>query len=92
MKKLIVPALTIVLAVTSAFTTDFASQKKVDSTFINGHKRLSSTNAKLCQELDECQIEATNTVCRVGQLENGAQLWKMNLNQECILPLYKPAN
>ena len=92
MKKLILPAVVIVMAVTSAFTTDFQSQKSVDSTFINGHKRLSSTNPKLCEELDECQIEVTSTVCRVGQVSTGDQLWRMNANNECILPLYKPAN
>ena len=92
MKKLILPAMMVVLAVTSAFTTDYSADKKAASTLENGWKRLSISNPKLCEESTECQIEFTSTVCRVAQHPSGVQLFRMNGNDECVIPLYKPEN
>lgn len=91
MKKLILPALMIVLAVTSAFTTDFAADQKSEdsSTLVQGHIRLSS-NPKDCEESDMCQLEFNTEVCRVGQVPAGAQLWRKNSVGECIITAYKP--
>lgn len=92
MKKLILPAMMVVIAVSSAFTTATSSNENLDATVVNGYKRLSTTNAKLCEELDRCEITNTGTFCRVGQVTSGERLWHMNANNECIIPLYKPTN
>lgn len=89
MKTLILPGLMAVLAVTSAFTTDATSDSKLDDSIMNGHIRLSS-NLKDCEESDECQTEFNTTVCRVGQVPSGAQLWRKNAAGECVITLYKP--
>lgn len=92
MKKLILPAMMVVIAISSAFTTATSSDENLDATLVNGYKRLSTTNAKLCEELDECQIENSGTFCYVGQDSSAPRLWKMNANDECIIPLFKPVN
>ena len=87
MKKLIVPAVVIVMAVTSAFSTGDSSNEKlaVVPGFIK--QNVQGTN---CEQKDDCSTINTGTLCRVGQVPSGAQLWIMNSNDECLVRAYKP--
>lgn len=87
MKKLIVPAVVILMAVTSAFSTGDASNKKlvVAPGFIKHNAEGSD-----CEQKDNCTTINTGTLCRVGQNPLGAQLWIMNASDECLIKAYKP--
>lgn len=87
MKKLIAPAVVIVMAVASAFSTGDSSNKKlaVVSGFIKHN--VAGTN---CEKKDNCSNIDTGTLCRVGQSPMGAQLWILNENEECLDIGYKP--
>jgi len=88
MKKLILPALVIVLAITSAFTTE--AGKRAEDAIVPGHVRLSSNPKDCSVEMDDCDTNFTDEVCRVGNISAGAQLWRKNGAGDCILTLYKP--
>lgn len=81
--------LAVVLAVTSAFTTDLGKDSKADATIVKGHLRL-NPEATECQISNDCSTIFSATACRVGNVPAGAQLWAMNENDECVVTLYKP--
>jgi hypothetical protein len=85
MKKLIVPMLVIVAAATSAFKTEAAPKSSTVSGFIRNNAQGND-----CSERDECEENNTGTLCRVGQLPAGAQLWIHNDSGECLKLGYKP--
>lgn len=89
MKKLIVPMLAVVLAVTSAFTTDFSKNSKKDAAIVKGYLRLDSEGTE-CEASNDCSTVFNTVNCHVGNIPSGARLWNMNANSECIVPLYKP--
>jgi hypothetical protein len=87
MKKLIAPAVVILMAVTSAFSTGDSSNKKlaVVPGFIK--QNVAGTN---CEQKDDCSNIDTGTLCRVGQSPMGAQLWIYDENGECLDTGFKP--
>lgn len=89
MKKLIVPMLVVVLAVTSAFTTDFSKKSNEDGDIIKGHRKLNAEGTE-CQISNDCSTDFSLTVCKVGNVLAGEQLWGMDENNECTVVLYKP--
>lgn len=89
MKKLIVPMLVIVLGVTSAFSTDYSTESKEDAAIVKGHRKLNPEGTE-CQISNDCSTLFSSTVCRVGNVPVGQQLWAMDENEECTLILYKP--
>lgn len=89
MKKLIVPMLVVVLAVTSAFTTDFSKNSKEDATIVKGHRKLNPQGTE-CAISNDCTTINTGVFCRVGNVPAGQQLWDMDEDDKCVLTLYKP--
>jgi len=87
MKKVILPALVIVLAVTSAFTTEASSKKSVS--IVNGYLPHDSEGTD-CEEKNSCSDVNNGTLCRVGQAPAGQQLFMINTNGECLRTAYKP--
>lgn len=87
MKKVILPALVIVLAVTSAFTTDAASKKS--ASIVSGYLPHNAQGTD-CEEKNNCESTNTGTLCRVGQVASGQRLYIMNDNGECLKTGYKP--
>lgn len=87
MKRVILPALVIVLAVASAFTTEAASKKRV--AIVSGYLPHDSQGEN-CEQKDNCSDANTGTLCRVGQAPSGQQLFIMNNNDECLRTGYKP--
>lgn len=87
MKKLIVPAVVIVMAVTSAFSTGDTSNKK--SAIVPGFTK-QNTQGTNCVQEDNCSSLDTGKLCRVGNVSSGAQLWIMNPNDECLEKGYRP--
>lgn len=87
MKKLITPAVVILMAVTSAFSTGDSSNKNL--AIVDGFIKhnVEGTN---CEKKNKCSTINTGTLCRVGQVPAGAQLWIMNADIECLLTGYKP--
>ena len=47
------------------------------------------TSATDCELSDMCNPSGTD-FCTVGNVSAGARLWRKNVNQQCIVPLYKP--
>ena len=89
MKKLIVPMLVVVLAVASAFTTDFSKDSKKELAIVKGYRQLNAEGTE-CQISNDCSTLFSGVVCRVGNVLAGQQLWAMDENEECVVPLYKP--
>lgn len=87
MKKLIVPAVVIVMAVTSAFSTGDSSKKNL--AIVPGFIKPNAEGTN-CEKKDNCSTVNTGILCRVDQSSSGAQLWIMNANDECLLPGYRP--
>ncbi|WP_281867673.1 DUF6520 family protein [Flavobacterium sp. GSB-24] len=87
MKKVILPALVIVLAVTSAFTTEATSKKSAST--VNGYLPHNSEGTD-CEQKNSCSDVNNGTVCRVGQSSFGQQLYILNDNDECLRIGYKP--
>lgn len=87
MKNAILPVLVIVLAVTSAFTTDAASKSRV--AIVEGYIP-HNQNGTDCEQKDDCSDSNTGTLCRVGQVPTGAQLFIKNANDQCLRTGYKP--
>lgn len=87
MKRVILPALVIVLGVTSAFTT--AASSKSQEALVEGYlpHNVEGTN---CELIDECNTVNTGAFCRVGQVPSGQRLYIMNGNDECLQTGYKP--
>lgn len=87
MKRAILPALVIVLGVTSAFTTTAAS--KSTAAIVEGYlpHNVEGTN---CELKDDCQTINTGAFCRVGQSPSGQRLYILNENDECLRVGYKP--
>ena len=86
MKRVILPALVIVLAVTSAFTT--AAVAKSSAVNLEGYlaHNVEGTN---CELKDNCSTTG-GSFCRVGQLPSGQRLYIMNENDQCLRVGYKP--
>lgn len=87
MKKLIAPAVVIIMAVTSAFSTGDSSNKKL--AVVPGFIKHNAAGTD-CEQKDNCTNINTGTLCRVGQSPLGAQLWIMNANDECLIKAYRP--
>lgn len=87
MKKLIAPAVVIVMAVTSAFSTGDASNKKL--AIVPGFIKHNVAGTD-CEQKDNCSTVNTGILCRVGQVPSGALLWTMTANEECLVPGYRP--
>lgn len=87
MKKVILPALVVVLAATSAFTTEAASKKSVS--IVAGYLPHNPEGTD-CEQKNNCSDVNTGTLCRVGQAPSGQQLFIMNSNDECLRTGYKP--
>jgi hypothetical protein len=85
MKKLIVPVLVIAAGITSAFS----SLKVADDTIESGYIRHDFPGNN-CEVKNDCERENTGTLCRVGQVPAGAQLWLMNTSGKCVDIGYKP--
>lgn len=87
MKNAILPVLVIVLAVTSAFTTDAASKSRL--AIVNGYLP-NNPQGTDCEQKDDCSDVNTGTLCRVGQVPAGQQLFILNANDQCLKTGYKP--
>lgn len=87
MKKLIVPAVVILMAVTSAFSTGDTSNEKlaIMPGFIQHNEE--GTN---CERKDDCSTIVSGTLCRVGQVSTATPLWIKDINGECLVKGYKP--
>lgn len=88
MKKLILPVLGIVFAVTSAFTT-IALHKNADATLVDGYRKLNMQGTE-CHFENKCTSVVSAAFCTVGNVSTSARLWDLSEDQECIIPLYKP--
>ncbi|WP_432671710.1 DUF6520 family protein [Flavobacterium sp. SM2513] len=86
MKKLIVPAVVIVMAVTSAFSTGDTSKKLAVVPGFVKHN-VPGTN---CEQEDDCSDIDTGTLCYINQDSAQTQLWIMNTNGECLKKGYRP--
>lgn len=89
MKKLIVPMLVVVLAVTSAFTTDYSKNSKEDAAIVKGHRKLNAQGTE-CAISNDCSTTFSINACRVGNIPSGEVLWDMDESDNCVLTLYKP--
>lgn len=87
MKNAILPVLVIVLAVTSAFTTEAASKSRV--AIVEGFLPHNEQGTD-CEQKDDCSDVNTGTLCRVGQVSAGQQLFIKNANDQCLKTGYKP--
>ncbi|GAA6765742.1 hypothetical protein AAFH68_16800 [Flavobacterium sp. CGRL1] len=87
MKKVILPALVIVLAVTSAFTTEASSKSSL--AVVEGYLPHNAQGSN-CEQKDDCSDVNTGTLCRVGQVSTGQRLFIMNDNDACLRTGYKP--
>lgn len=87
MKKLIAPAVVILMAITSAFSTGDVSNKKlaVVPGFIKHN--VPGTN---CEPKDDCSNVDTGTLCYINQNPSLSPLWIMNDNGECLEQGYRP--
>ena len=87
MKKLFAPAVVILMAVTSAFSTGDSSNKKL--AIVPGFIK-HNVQGTSCEQKDNCSTVNTGTLCRVGQVPSGALLWTMTANGECLIQGYRP--
>lgn len=87
MKKVILPALVIVLAVTSAFTTEASSKRSLS--IVEGYLPHNAQGSN-CEQKDDCSDVNTGTLCRVGQIPSGERLFIMNANDACLRTGFKP--
>lgn len=87
--KLIVPLLLVLVAVTSAFTTDAASKAADDATLVIGYLQDDSTHEN-CTDTEMCSTINNGVFCRVGQQENNPRLWDLTPAEKCEEVLYKP--
>jgi hypothetical protein len=87
MKKVILPALVIVLAVTSAFTTEAASKSSL--AIVAGYLPHNPQGTD-CEQKDDCSDVNTGTLCRVGQVPSGQRLFILNANDACLRTGFKP--
>lgn len=87
MKNAILPVLVIVLAVTSAFTTEAASKSRL--AIVSGFLPHNPEGTD-CEQKDDCSDSNTGTLCRVGQVPTGQQLFILNANDQCLRTGYKP--
>lgn len=87
MKKLVLPAVVILMAVTSAFTTVDSSKKNlaVVPGFIKNN--VAGTD---CEQKDNCSNIDTGVLCHVSQNPLLQQLWIMDDNGECLERGYRP--
>jgi hypothetical protein len=88
MKNAILPVLVIVLAVTSAFTTEAASKSRVATT-VSGFLPHNAQGTD-CEQKDDCSDVNNGILCRVGQVPAGQQLFILNANDQCLRTGYKP--
>lgn len=79
--------LVIVAAATSAFSTDAAAKRS--SSLVPGFIPQNAQGTD-CEQKNDCSDVNNGIVCRVGQLDDGAPLWIMDSNDECVLTGYKP--
>lgn len=87
MKKLIAPAVVIVMAVASAFSTGDTSNKKLAVVPGFVKHNVAGTN---CEQEDDCSDIDTGTLCYINQDSAQPQLWIMNTNGECLKKGYRP--
>ncbi|MDL2145073.1 DUF6520 family protein [Flavobacterium tructae] len=87
MKRVILPVLVIVLAVTSAFTT--ADALKIKQALVEGYIAHNAEGTD-CELIEECSTINTGAFCRVGQVPSGQRLYIMNDDDHCLRIGYKP--
>ena len=74
------------IAATAAVNTQ---QSTVTSQTPNERGFIRHSTVTDCTLSDMCNPSGVD-VCTVGNVPQGATLWKKNINQQCIVPLYKP--
>ena len=77
------------MGVAGAISTDYSKDSKEGAVLVTGHLKLDPEGTE-CESSTECSTNIFNPVCRVGNSPTGAQLWDMNEDQECVIPLYRP--
>ncbi|MFW0739953.1 DUF6520 family protein [Flavobacterium sp. T12S277] len=87
--KQVLPVAVFALAVAGAYTTHAMNVRSKAAAPIRGYIKL-NPEATSCEEHDMCSTTNNGTICRVGLLPTGAQLFGKNSANECKVPVYKP--
>lgn len=86
--QLILPMLVVVFAVTSAFTSH-AENKSQSVALVTGYIQHPGAEEP-CEASNDCTTVNTGTFCKVGQIATNPRLWDKNINDECVVPLFRP--
>jgi hypothetical protein len=87
--QFILPMLVVVFAITTAFTTNASTSSKKATALVTGYIQ-NIGSEEPCEASNDCST-ITGAFCRVGQVATNPRLWDKNANDECVIPLYKPA-
>ncbi|MDX6187817.1 DUF6520 family protein [Flavobacterium sp. Fl-318] len=87
--KQVLPVVVFALATVGAFTTHAMNERSETAAPIRGYIKL-NPEATSCEEHDMCSTTNNGTICRVGLLPTGAQLFGKNSANQCKVPVYKP--
>jgi hypothetical protein len=87
--QFILPMLVVVFAITTAFNTNASASSKKAAVLVTGYIQHIGEEEP-CEESNLCNTNGT-IFCRVGQVATNPRLWDKNANDQCVIPLYKPA-
>jgi hypothetical protein len=87
--KQVLPVAVFALGIAGAFTTHAMNERSKTAAPIRGYIKLNA-EATSCEEHDMCSTTNNGTICRVGLVPSGAQLFGKNSANECKVPVYKP--
>ncbi len=89
LKKLL-PVIVVAVAVAGALSTHAMNQKAGQATLVNGYIQLDPEGMSCQQSSTQCTTVNTGVQCTVGYSSSGAQLFRIDSDNSCIQPLYKP--
>jgi hypothetical protein len=87
--QFILPMLVIVFAITTAFNTNASTSSKKATALVTGYIQHIGAEEP-CEASSDCDTSGA-TFCRVGQVATNPRLYDKNANDQCVIPLYKPA-
>lgn len=87
--QFILPMLVVVFAITTAFTKNASTSSKNATALVTGYIQHIGAEEP-CEASNDCSTSGT-IFCRVGQVATNPRLWDKNANDQCVVPLYKPA-
>lgn len=87
--KQVLPVAVFALAIAGAFTTHAMNERSKTAAPVQGYTKL-NLEATSCEAHDMCSTTNNGTICRVGLVPSGAQLFGKNSANECVIPVYRP--